>query len=181
MKLLLQRDVAKLGIVGDVVEVSAGYARNYLIPHGVAVEPTKANMKAIEEARRIALEERRKRREAMEAAVEKLHNVEVTIAAAANPEGHLYGSVGVREIAAALRDLGHSVEAEHVQLHTPIRELDTVTVDVRFAEDLKAPVKVWVVRESAAGDLEESEETAEEHRSDVDHGTDADDEHDDAS
>lgn len=179
MKLLLQRDVPRLGIVGDVVEVSSGYARNYLIPHRIAVEPTKANMKAIEEARRIALDERRKRREAMEAAAERLRDVEVTIAAAANPEGHLYGSVGPREIAAALRDLGHSVEAEHVQLHTPIRELDSVSVEVTFADDLRAMVKVWVVRESASSVLDDAEEEGS--HGDDDHGTDADDERDDAS
>jgi large subunit ribosomal protein L9 len=179
MKLLLQRDVPRLGIVGDVVEVSSGYARNYLIPHHIAVEPTKANMKAIEEARRIALEERRLRREALEVTAARLREVEVTIAAAANPEGHLYGSVGPREIAAALRDLGHSVEAEHVQLHTPIRELDSVSVDVKFADDLKAAVKVWVVRESAAGDLEVAEQEGS--RGDDDLGTDADDERDGAS
>lgn len=171
MKLLLKKDVPKLGMVGDVVEVSAGYARNYLLPHHVAVEPTPANLKAIEHAKRKAAEERRLRQEAMEQAASRLAGVEVTIAAAANPEGHLYGSVGPREIAAALRDLGHSVEAEHVQLHAPIRQLDTADVDVVFAEELKATVKVWVVRESAAGALEEVEEKAE--QTDDQSGTDA--------
>lgn len=172
MKLLLTKDVASLGIVGDVVNVTAGYARNYLIPHHVAVEPTKANMKALEEARRIALEERRKRREMIEQTVAHLNDVEVTIAAAANPEGHLYGSVGPREIAAALRDLGHAVEAEHVQLHTPIRELNTVGVEVKFAADLTAEVKVWVVRETASGDLDEQPDRDDEDR-DTEYGMDA--------
>jgi len=172
MRLLLTQDVPKLGLVGDMVEVSAGYARNYLLPHHIAVEPTKANLKAIEQAKKKAAEERRKRREMLEQQAARLAEVEVTIAAAANPEGHLYGSVGPREIAAALRDLGHAVEAEHVQLHTPLRQLDSVNVEVAFAEDLKATVKVWVVRESAAGDLEaEDQEKARERD---DHGGNSD-------
>ena len=140
MRLLLKKDIPSLGMVGDVVEVSTGYARNYLIPHHLGVEPTKANMKEIEAAKRLAAEE-----------------VEVTIAAAANPQGHLYGSVGPREIAAALRDEGYAVEAGQVQLHEPIRQLDNRPVPIRFSEELEVEVKVWVVRERGAGDLEEEE------------------------
>ncbi|HOB73628.1 MAG TPA: 50S ribosomal protein L9 [Phycisphaerae bacterium] len=157
MKLLLRKDIPKLGLAGDVVEVSEGYARNYLIPHHLALEPTKANMKAIEEDKRIAEEERRIRRAALEAQAARMRDVEVTIAAAANPEGHLYGSVGPREVAAALRDLGHEVDAKQVQLFKPIRTLDTQMVPVQFADDLTVEVKVWVVREAGAGELEEAE------------------------
>jgi large subunit ribosomal protein L9 len=155
MKLLLRKDIPKVGLAGDVVEVSEGYARNYLIPHHLGLEPTKANMKAIEEDKRIATEERRIRRANLEAEAQRMQNVEVTIAAAANPEGHLYGSVGPREVAAALRDLGHSVEAKQIQLHKPIRTLDTMMVPVSFADDLTVEVKVWVVREAGSGELEE--------------------------
>jgi large subunit ribosomal protein L9 len=160
MKLLLRRDIPKLGLVGDVVEVSDGYARNYLIPHRLALEPTEANMKAIEEDKKRAEAERKAQRQALEAAVARLANVEVMIHAAANPEGHLYGSVGPREIAAALRDEGHQVEASNVELHESIRQLGTRTVPVVFADDLRAEVKVWVVQEKAAGDLEEPKEDA---------------------
>jgi ribosomal protein L9 len=120
MKLLLRRDVPRLGFVGDVVEVTAGYARNYLIPHRI---------------------------------------VEVMISAAANPEGRLYGSVGPREIAAALRDEGHPVEAAHVQCHDTIRELGNRMVPIVFTDDLRTEVKVWVVQEKAAGDLEGTTES----------------------
>jgi large subunit ribosomal protein L9 len=137
-----------------VVEVSDGYARNYLIPHHLALEPTDANMKAIEEDKKRAEADRKAKRHALEAAVARLANVEVMIHAAANPEGHLYGSVGPREIAAALRDEGHNVEASNVELHETIRQLGTRTVPVIFGDDLRAEVKVWVVQEKAAGDLE---------------------------
>jgi large subunit ribosomal protein L9 len=155
MKLLLRKDIPKLGLAGDVVEVSEGYARNYLIPHHLGLEPTKSNMKAIEVDKKAAEHERRLRRVALEAQVARMANVEVTISAAANPEGHLYGSVGPREVAAALRDLGHEVDAKQVQLFKPIRTLDTLTVPVQFADDLTVEVKVWVVREAGSGELEQ--------------------------
>ena len=154
-KLLLRRDVAKLGHVGDVVEVSEGYARNYLVPHHLAVEPTPANLKAIEDEKKQAQTARLEQRRALELRVEAMADVEVTISAAANEEGHLYGSVGPREIAAALLDEGHDVKTAQVELHHPIRQLDTVMVPIVFAEDLKTEIKVWVVRERASEAAEE--------------------------
>ena len=157
MKLLLRRDISKVGLAGDVVEVKEGYARNYLIPHHLGVEPTAANMKVVEQDKRNAEEERKQRRVAIEQQATRLRNVEVTISAVCNPDGHLYGSVGPREIAAALRDEGHDVETKQVQLREPIRRLDTIMVPVKFADDLTVEVKVWVVRETGSGELEEPE------------------------
>ncbi len=160
MKLLLRRDIPNVGLAGDVVEVKEGYARNYLIPYHLGVLPTTANMKAIEEDKKRAEEERRLRRSALEKQAERMRDIEVTIASACNPEGRLYGSVGPREIAAALRDEGHDVEAKQVQLREPLRQIDNITVPVMFAEDLVVEVKVWIVRESGSGDIEEEEPTA---------------------
>jgi large subunit ribosomal protein L9 len=165
MELLLRRDIPKVGLAGDVVKVTEGYARNYLLPQHLAVLPTQANMKAIEEDKRRAEEERKLRRAELESRASKMSNVEVTIAAACNEEGHLYGSVGPREIAAALRDEGHAVDAKQVQLHEPIRRLDNVVVPVAFADDLKVEVKVWVVREAAADEAEQEETRKEQERS----------------
>ena len=141
MKLLLRRDIAKVGLAGDVIEVSEGYARNYLIPHHLAVEPTKANMKAIEEDKRLAEEERRLRRAALEEMAGRMRNVEVTIAAACNEEGHLYGSVGPREIAAALRDEGHDVE-------TPSR----FSFASRFASSTRSSCRCFCRRHQGRGE-----------------------------
>jgi large subunit ribosomal protein L9 len=150
MKLLLKRDIPRLGIVGDVVNVSAGYARNYLLPQNLATEPTPANMKALASARAEAEERRRVLREKLQATAEKLADVEVTIEAAANEEGVLYGSVGPREIAAALRDEGHEITAEQVKMRDPIKHLDNVMVDVILADSIHTTVKVWVVRSVAS-------------------------------
>ena len=157
MRLLLKQDVESLGVVGDVVEVSGGYARNCLIPQDIAILPTKSNIKALEEAKRLAAEARLKKRHALEAEADRLRNAEVTISAAANEEGHLYGSVGPKEIAAAMRDEGYAVEAGMVLLPETIRQIDNLVVPIRFAPDLEGEVKVWVVREKESGDLDEGD------------------------
>lgn len=157
MKLLLTKDIARVGIVGDVVDVSPGYARNYLLPQRLATAATAANMRALAEERKRAEERRRQAHEAMARAAERLRDVEVTIAAAANEEGVLYGSVGPREIAAALRDEGHDVETGAIQLHEPIRRLDKVEVVVRFTDDITTEVKVWVVRSQATPGADDEE------------------------
>jgi len=161
MKLLLCKNIENVGIVGDIVNVSSGYARNYLVPHHLATEPTKANMRKLAEARKAAEQEIALKRKQLEAAAQRLEGAEVTVRARANEEGVLYGSVGRREIAAALLDEGHPVKPDHVMLHEPIRRLDNVAVEVRLAADLISTVKVWVVREKAEGEEEEPAEDRE--------------------
>ncbi len=157
MKLILKKDVKHLGFVGDVVEVKEGYARNCLLPQNLALAPTESNVKAVAEERAKAAEQRRMREEERKAAAERLAGTEITIRAAANAEGVLYGSVGPREIAAALRHEGHTIEAEQVDLHDPIRHLDNLVVPVRFAEDTTVDVKVWVVREAGSDQIDGDE------------------------
>lgn len=147
MKVLLRKDLEPLGIVGDVIDVSEGYARNYLFPQGLVLLPTPGNMRALTKERAAAEERRRLWLEAARRAAEKLNGVEVTIVAAANEDGVLYGSVGPREIAHALVEEGHPVKPEHVRMTSPIRHLDRTTVDLRLGPDAMATVKVWVVRE----------------------------------
>jgi len=149
MKLLLCKNVQNLGIVGDTVNVSAGYARNYLLPQRLATEPTEVNVRRLAEARKVAEQEVVRERARMEEAAKRLEGVEITVSARANEEGVLYGSVGRREIVAALAEEGHIVLPDHVALPAPIRRLDTVLVDVRFASDLHSQIKVWVVREKS--------------------------------
>jgi large subunit ribosomal protein L9 len=162
MKLLLRKNIAKLGIIGDIVEVAEGYARNYLLPQGLATQPTEANIRALAEARKIAEREQAERRAALAAEAERLEGIEVTIHARANEEGVLYGSVGRREIAAALNAEGHDITEEQVALREPIRRLDNVAVEVRLLEDVQAMVKVWVVRERVRAEEEEEEASQEE-------------------
>jgi large subunit ribosomal protein L9 len=152
MKVLLRENVRKLGQIGEVVDVKAGYARNYLIPQGLAAAPTEANVRAVEAAKAKYLEELAKQREAYQQRADAIEGTEITITALANEEGHLYGSVGPAQIASALAEEGHYVEASEVILDEPIRTLDKYEVTIELAEEITATVIIWVVpdRESAA-------------------------------
>ncbi len=150
MRLLLLNDVRKLGHIGDIVEVSAGYARNYLLPQRLATEPTEENMRAIEDRKRAAAADRALRNKRFAELVEQLKDVSITIEAAANPEGTLYGSVGAKEIAAALHGQGFPILPEHVALDAPIRTLDNRMVRLEFTDEIATEVKLWVVREGEA-------------------------------
>ena len=160
MKLLLCKNIEKLGIVGDVVNVAPGYGRNYLIPRGLATEPTEANTRALAEARRLAEEEQIRQRKMLETLAERLEGVEVTIRAKANEDGVLYGSVGSKEIAHALAAEGQPVTADMVSLDEPIRRLDNVSVTIKLGDTLRSTVKVWVVREKEEGEEDDENATA---------------------
>lgn len=175
MQLLLLKDVRRLGHVGDIVEVTTGYARNYLIPQRLATDPTEENIQAIEQEKKRAAAERARRLKQFETLAEQMADVTVTVEAPANPEGTLYGSVGAKEIAAALQVQGHPVLPEHVRLDTPIRTLDNLTVTLEFADDITAQIKLWVVR---AGTTEDDDASAEPGSDDAGH-FEPDDEDDD--
>lgn len=176
MKVLLLRDVRKLGHIGDVVDVRVGYARNYLYPQRLATEPTEENLKAIEEEKQRAAAERARRLKEYQKLAEALADVTVTIEANANPEGTLYGSVGVKEIAAALQEMGHPIDAEFIDLAEPIRTLDNRVVTIQFTDEVSAEIKLWVVR---AGELKDGQAgDGDEHATDGDEYDDFDDESD---
>ena len=146
IKLLLTESVEALGIVGDVVNVRIGYARNFLLPRSLATTPSDEAIRAVAVRRAEAerqLAELRKQREAL---VQKLEGVELTIQRSCNDLGHLYASVTQQEIAKALADAGHpGVKARDVRLHQNIKRVDTYDVHIKFESDLEATIKLWVV------------------------------------
>lgn len=144
IKLLLKESVKNLGRVGDVVEVSPGYARNYLIPNDLAVEPTPGNLRKVEERRKEIERIERERRQEQERLIAQLQGVEVTLERRANEQGHLFGSVSATDIAKALQAQGFNVEAEDIDLQGRLDHIDRYTVLVKFAEDLSAEIKVYV-------------------------------------
>jgi large subunit ribosomal protein L9 len=144
VKLLLQESIKNVGRVGDVVEVSPGYARNYLIPQGLAVEPTKGNLKKVEARRQEIEKQEREKREQQARLIKQLEGRDVTMERKANEQGHLYGAVSATDIARALQADGYNVEAEDVLLPGKLDQINTYTVKVRFAEDLETDVKVYV-------------------------------------
>lgn len=144
MKLLLKESIKNVGRVGDVVEVSPGYARNYLLPRELAVEPTPNNVKKIEARRKEIERLERERREQQEAMIKQLEGVEVTLERRANEQGHLFGSVSATDIARGLQSQGFNINPDDVNLPGKLDRIDTYTVKVRFAEDLSADIKIWV-------------------------------------
>ncbi len=153
VKLLLKESIKNVGKVGDVVEVSAGFARNFLLPQDLAVQPTPNNVKKIEARRQEILAEEKAKREERAAALKTLEGVEVTLERRANEQGHLFGSVSATDIAKALQSQGHAVEPDDINLPGKLDRIEKYTVVISFAEDLKAEIKVWVApdAESKAG------------------------------
>jgi large subunit ribosomal protein L9 len=151
MKILLVKDIEKLGWLGDVVEVKTGYARNYLIPQGLAMVPTEGNLRSIAEAKAKNAEVRLEGRKRLQLAAEAVEGAEAVVAATANEQGHLYGSITANQIAANLREQGFTVADEVVKLGEHIKEVGTSQVTLKFAEDLTATVNVVVVAQQDEG------------------------------
>lgn len=144
VKLLLQESIKNVGRVGDVVEVSPGYARNYLIPKGLAVQPTPGNIQKVEERRKEIERIERERREQQAAMLKQLETVEVTLERRANEQGHLFGSVSATDIAKALQAQGFNVHPDDINLPGRLDRIDKYMVAIRFAEDLQTEIKVYV-------------------------------------
>ena len=159
MKLLLRRNVYKLGKIGEVVEVKVGYARNYLLPHHLAVEPTEGNLKAVEAEKEKYLAELAKIRSELEAKAAVVNGKEVTISARANDEGVLYGSVGPAQNIAALAEQNILLDEAFIELDRPIRNLDTYEVTLRFNEEVAAKISVRIVPIHVAEEAEKPAET----------------------
>ena len=156
MKLLLQRNIEKLGNIGDIVEVAPGYGRNYLLPKGLAVEVTADNINRFEGMRRrlIALEQETK--EKFEVQAKEIEKASCTVVTNASEEGHLYGSVTARDIAALFSAEEIEVEPKSIILPEPIKELGIYMVNIRLHPEVECEAKVWVVKgdESQVGSMD---------------------------
>ena len=154
IKLLLTENVDNLGIVGDVVTVKAGYARNYLVPHGFAAEPTAGNIARLAERRSEVEAEMKAEHAALAALIEKLEGHEITIERSANEQGVLFGGVSPRDIADALTAEDLAVDERAVRLGHHIKRLDSYEIPIVLAEDLKTTIKLWVVSDKPLEELE---------------------------
>ncbi len=146
MEVILREAVDKLGHPGDVVKVSPGFARNYLLPRGIAYEATPGNLKRIaQEKDRLEHAENARRAAAQEVA-NKLEPVSLTFSARVGEEGKLFGSVTSGDIAQQLEAQGLHIEKRMIDLHEPIRALGVYKVPVKLHADVKAEIKVWVIK-----------------------------------
>lgn len=147
MEIILRQGVENLGKPGDVVKVKAGYARNYLLPHGLAYEATPGNLKRIQQERDRLEAAENERRTAALGYAEKLEQVSLTFSARVGEEGKLFGSVTAADIAQQLEAQGYHVEKRQIDLHEPIKALGVYRVPVRLHADVKPEVRVWVIKQ----------------------------------
>ncbi|RMG35937.1 MAG: 50S ribosomal protein L9 [Planctomycetota bacterium] len=151
VELLLTSDVPHLGKHGDIVRVRPGYARNYLIPQGLATVATEHNKRMVELHRQKLEELRRQRLQRLRELAKRVADYSVTLEANATPEGHLYGSIGAADIAKALQAAGFEIQPEHICLEGPLKVLGKYTIKLQLEEDITSEVKVWVVPPADSG------------------------------
>ena len=147
MEVILRQAVENLGKPGDVVKVSNGYARNFLLPRGVAFEATPGNLKRIAQEKERLEAAENERRNAAQGLAEKLEQVSLTFSARVGEEGKLFGSVTTADIAHQLEQQGFSIEKRQIDLHEPLRTLGVFRVPVRLHADVKPEIKVWVIKQ----------------------------------
>jgi large subunit ribosomal protein L9 len=146
MEVILRQAVESLGKPGDVVKVSNGYARNYLLPHGVAFEATPGNLKRIQHEKDRLEAAENERREAAQGLATKLEQVQLTFSARVGEEGKLFGSVTSADVAQQLEAQGFHIEKRQIDLHEPIKALGVYRIPIRLHADVKPEIRVWVIK-----------------------------------
>ena len=158
IELLLLENVDNLGIVGDVVKVKLGFARNYLLPRGYAEPPSEEKIAELAERRAEIEAELAELAKQQNALIDRLAEYELTIERSTNDQGALYGGVSQHDIAESLRAAGFEVEDRFVRLGEQIKRVDTYHVPIVINKDLKTEIKLWVVSDRPLDAEEETEE-----------------------
>lgn len=147
MKIILTENIASLGEIGQIVNVAPGYARNYLLPQGLALKATGENVRELEHRKRILAQKRKKVRQEMLSVAEKLNQVKIVLNRKVAEEDKLYGSVNVVDIAKALEEQGFDVDRKSIHLEQPIKQLGDYSVPIRMSSDVSANVKLVIEKE----------------------------------
>ena len=145
MQILLTHNVPHFGQPGDLVKVRPGFARNYLLPQGLATFATPHNLRIVEKHRERLRQLEQARRTDLLALAAQIGQRSITIEANANPEGHLYGSVTADQIADALKADNFPIETDNVKIEGPLKELGLYTIRLALGQEVDAEVKLWVV------------------------------------
>jgi large subunit ribosomal protein L9 len=150
VELLLTEDVPALGQHGEIVNVRPGYARNFLLPQGLATVANEHNKRMVVRHAEKLAELAKQRLLTIKKMAEAVGKYSVTLEAHANEEGHLYGSIGAADISKSLRTAGYEVTPEMIRLEGPLKELAMYTVKVQLHPEVETEVKVWVVPTATA-------------------------------
>jgi large subunit ribosomal protein L9 len=154
MDIILLERIEKLGSIGDVVSVRDGYARNFLLPQKKALRANDANRRVFEANRDRLETENAERRSEAEKSGEKVAGAEVVLIRAASNSGQLYGSVNVRDVAAALIEKGHQVDKRQVVMGNPIKTIGMFDVTIALHPEVRVTVKVNVARSEDEAELQ---------------------------
>ena len=145
IELLLAEDVPPLGKLGEIVTVKPGYARNYLIPHGLATVATDHNKRMVEQHRKRHQEAQQQKIKNLRKLAEDVSKYSVTLEANADAEGHLYGSITSPQISKALKAAGFDIGIDQIRLEGHLKETGMYTIKLHLHSEVEADVKVWVV------------------------------------
>jgi large subunit ribosomal protein L9 len=145
MQVLLTHPVPHFGQPGDLIKVRPGFARNYLLPQGLATFATPHNLRIVEKHRQRLRELEEARRTDLLNLAAQIAQRSITIEANANPEGHLYGSVNAEQIATVLKGDNFPIEPDNVKIEGPLKELGLYTIKLHLGQDVDTEVKLWVV------------------------------------
>jgi ribosomal protein L9 len=147
MKLILRKDIEKLGKVGDVITAKDGYARNYLIPRDIAFLASESNVRALEEEKKQVSRKMEKEKKSSEVLAGELEKTSVTIKMKVGEDDKLFGSVTSQMIADALKEKGVTLDKRQIELEDTLKSLGIFDVNVKLAGGVAGKVKVWIVRE----------------------------------
>lgn len=148
MKVILKQHVESLGKAGDMVKVADGYARNFLIPKGLAAEASLRNLKTFEHEKQRILQQAEKIQKLAEETAAKLSSVTCTITRRVGEQEKLFGSVGVKDIEEALIAQGIEIEKRHILLDEPIKSLGEFPVRIKLSAGVTAEIKIIVAAEA---------------------------------
>ncbi|MFL5402582.1 MAG: 50S ribosomal protein L9 [Gemmatimonadales bacterium] len=147
IEVILREDIQSLGQVGQLVRVKPGYARNYLLPQGLAYEATEGNKKRIAAETRVRAARNQAERGEAERLAATLGGVNLTLSGKAGEEGKLFGSITSQDVADALARQGHTVDRRRIELDHPIKTIGDHTVAIRLHPEVRAELRVSVVAE----------------------------------
>jgi large subunit ribosomal protein L9 len=147
VQVILQDDVANLGKIGDVVRVKPGYARNFLLPRGLAVEANPKNLRMLEHHKRVIGAKAEREHKSAEASAQRLEGLKLTVRARAGEEGRLFGSVTNIDVERLLADKGFHVERRRIALDEPIKHLGTFPISVQVGRNVRATIELTVEAE----------------------------------
>jgi len=147
MKIILKQDEPKLGSVGDVLTVKDGYARNFLIPRGIAVAANKSNLSVLEQDMKALELKKNKDKRVAEKFAEKLASASITAKVKAGEEDKIFGSVTTQDIAELLKEKGFDIDRKKIELAEPIKQLGVFQIPLKLHQDVEAKIKLWVIKE----------------------------------